>query len=221
MKNTTEKNNLDKKTNKKQIISTTLFIIYIICIIFSVVIYVQNVKVNKAKNKEEKILKKTNVIQDNIAKEFQMDIAFTKEEYKFEKNEKEYEKKLDKTNKEKDKKENLSKLKEDEDKEKDINISYLIQVSKDSKVLNIVYTLKTNNIQNISLEKERLNNQVKEENFKFKELEFETQKENDVYILKTDISVYNGQNSTNTIEKLNKIFKIKKFKIMQISKNNI
>lgn len=221
MKNTTEKNNLDKKTNKKQIISTTLFIIYIICIIFSVVIYVQNVKVNKAKNKEEKILKKTNVIQDNIVKEFQMDIAFTNEEYKFEKNEKEYEKKLDKTNKEKDKKENLSKLKEDEDKEKDINISYLIQVSKDSKVLNIVYTLKTNNIQNISLEKERLNNQVKEENFKFKELEFETQKENDVYILKTDISVYNGQNSTNTIEKLNKIFKIKKFKIMQISKNNI
>lgn len=221
MKNTTEKNNLDKKTNKKQIISTTLFIIYIICIIFSVVIYVQNVKVNKAKNKEEKILKKTNVIQDNIAKEFQMDIAFTNEEYKFEKNEKEYEKKLDKTNKEKDKKENLSKLKEDEDKEKDINISYLIQVSKDSKVLNIVYTLKTNNIQNISLEKERLNNQVKEENFKFKELEFETQKENDTYILKTDISVYNGQNSTNTIEKLNKIFKIKKFKIMQISKNNI
>lgn len=221
MKNTTEKNNLDKKTNKKQIISTTLFIIYIICIIFSVVIYVQNVKVNKAKNKEEKILKKTNVIQDNIVKEFQMDIAFTNEEYKFEKNEKEYEKKLDKTNKEKDKKENLSKLKEEEDKEKDINISYLIQVSKDSKVLNIVYTLKTNNIQNISLEKERLNNQVKEENFKFKELEFETQKENDVYILKTDISVYNGQNSTNTIEKLNKIFKIKKFKIMQISKNNI
>ncbi|MGP1608817.1 MAG: hypothetical protein ACTTGJ_03130 [Clostridium sp.] len=221
MKNTTEKNNLDKKTNKKQIISTTLFIIYIICIIFSVVIYVQNVKVNKAKNKEEKILKKTNVIQDNIVKEFQMDIAFTNEEYKFEKNEKEYEKKLDKTNKDKDKKENLSKLKEDEDKEKDINISYLIQVSKDSKVLNIVYTLKTNNIQNISLEKERLNNQVKEENFKFKELEFETQKENDTYILKTDISVYNGQNSTNTIEKLNKIFKIKKFKIMQISKNNL
>ena len=221
MKNTTEKNNLDKKTNKKQIISTTLFIIYIICIIFSVVIYVQNVKVNKAKNKEEKILKKTNVIQDNIVKEFQMDIAFTNEEYKFEKNEKEYEKKLDKTNKEKDKKENLSKLKEEEDKEKDINISYLIQVSKDSKVLNIVYTLKTNNIKNISLEKERLKNQVKEENFKFKELEFETQKENDVYILKTDISVYNGQNSTNTIEKLNKIYKIKKFKIMQISKNNI
>lgn len=221
MKKTTDKNNVDTKIDKKQLISRIIFLIYIICIIISVLVYVQNVQLNKNKNKEEKILKKTSVIQDNIAKEFKMDIAFSKEEYNLEKNEKEYEKKLDKRDKDKESKNNISKIQIDEEQEKDINISYLIQVSKDSKVLNIVYTLKTNNIKNISLEKERLKNQVKEENFKFKELEFETQKENDVYILKTDISVYNGQNSTNTIEKLNKIFKIKKFKIMQISKNNV
>lgn len=221
MKKTTDKNNVDTKIDKKQLISRIIFLIYIICIIISVLVYVQNVQLNKNKNKEEKILKKTSVIQDNIAKEFKMDIAFSKEEYNLEKNEKEYEKKLDKRDKDKESKNNISKIQIDEEQEKDINISYLIQVSKDSKVLNIVYTLKTNNIKNISLEKERLKNQLKEENFKFKELEFETQKENDVYILKTDISVYNGQNSTNTIEKLNKIFKIKKFKIMQISKNNV